>query len=461
MAQNTGKEIIKAYPRKSFFTDMLTRDITLEGCILDFVDNSVNWIIADSGKDVTEIFIRWEKTTVFSKYKIDITYDPKIKQFSIVDNGSGITIDRLKEYVFRFGSDKNEVASRTKKWLSVYWVWMKRTIFKLGRYAKLYTWTNETYSYLEWDIDKWMEQDDLNWNIEFTATKNTTSRKWTEIKVSRLNSDVTAILDNPTFFNKLRRKLELSYSLFIECGRKIILNWVELSINLPKMVSDKEINFWFLRKEFSKNDPQRREYTIITGLASKSNYEDLGWNVFCNGRMVLHADKTFLTWRGTYLRQFHNSLSPFVWNVFFTSNDATDLPWNTTKDWINFESQLYQKALLDMEKSADPVIKYLAWRYKKDSTISEIEKDETEFDKKETRTISEILKTENKEIKFKWPAKKERAESKQTRISYLIDKTQLEKVKNVLIEKEVLDEEEIDNSMIWKETFNYFFKREC
>jgi hypothetical protein len=39
---------INASPRKAFFTDMLTRDITLEDCILDLIDNSIQGIIYKS-----------------------------------------------------------------------------------------------------------------------------------------------------------------------------------------------------------------------------------------------------------------------------------------------------------------------------------------------------------------------------------------------------------------------------
>lgn len=457
---NWAKKIIDASPRKSFFTDMLTRDITLEWCILDLVDNSVNWIIAASGKDVTELFINWEKANIFWNYTINIDYDSKKTTFSIVDNWSGITSKHLEKYVFRFWSDKNEVGWRTKKWLSVYWVWMKRTIFKLGRFATLETQTKSEISYLDRDIDRWLEAKD--WDLEFNTNTNTTNKTWTKIMVKNLNDDVVERLNSPTFFNKLKRRLEISYSLFIECGLKIFLNWTLLKANLPKIISDDEINFSFLKKKFKKNDPQNREYIIIAGLAPESTYDDLGWNVFCNGRMILHGDKTFLTWWWTHLRQFHSSLNPFVWNIFFTSNDATDLPWNTTKDWINFENLLYQGALVDMKKSADPIIKYLAGRYKQDSTVSEIEKNKTEFEKKDTKTISDILKNEHKEIKFKNPeVKMKKKIEMKARISYQMDKEKIEKVKDVLIERWNWEEQEVNNSSIWEETFNYFFIREC
>jgi len=34
-----------AYPRKHFFFEMFTRDISLEDCILDLIDNSIDGLI--------------------------------------------------------------------------------------------------------------------------------------------------------------------------------------------------------------------------------------------------------------------------------------------------------------------------------------------------------------------------------------------------------------------------------
>jgi hypothetical protein len=42
MTDAIEKQLISAEPTKSFFVDMLTRDIALEQAILDLVDNSVD-----------------------------------------------------------------------------------------------------------------------------------------------------------------------------------------------------------------------------------------------------------------------------------------------------------------------------------------------------------------------------------------------------------------------------------
>jgi hypothetical protein len=34
-----------AYPRKHFFLEMFTRDISLEDCVLDLIDNSIDGLV--------------------------------------------------------------------------------------------------------------------------------------------------------------------------------------------------------------------------------------------------------------------------------------------------------------------------------------------------------------------------------------------------------------------------------
>ncbi len=35
-------KLAKAYPRKHFFFEMFTRDLSLEDCVLDLIDNSID-----------------------------------------------------------------------------------------------------------------------------------------------------------------------------------------------------------------------------------------------------------------------------------------------------------------------------------------------------------------------------------------------------------------------------------
>ncbi|MGA3268404.1 MAG: hypothetical protein ABSE16_16460, partial [Verrucomicrobiota bacterium] len=59
------KLIAKAYPRKNFFVQMFTKDISLEDCVLDLIDNSVDGFIKSRDLRLSEIASGiWEKGSV-------------------------------------------------------------------------------------------------------------------------------------------------------------------------------------------------------------------------------------------------------------------------------------------------------------------------------------------------------------------------------------------------------------
>ena len=91
----TGKlapRIVHAEPQKQFFISMITRDISLEECIMDLLDNSVDGAT------------RGRKKSGASTYKghlIEISFDSK--KFRIKDDCGGISIKDAVEYAFHFG----------------------------------------------------------------------------------------------------------------------------------------------------------------------------------------------------------------------------------------------------------------------------------------------------------------------------------------------------------------------
>ena len=56
------KLVAKAYPRKNFFVQMFTKDISLEDCVLDLIDNSIDGFIRSRHLRLSEIAgVFWEK----------------------------------------------------------------------------------------------------------------------------------------------------------------------------------------------------------------------------------------------------------------------------------------------------------------------------------------------------------------------------------------------------------------
>ncbi len=99
--------------------------------------------------------------------------------------------------------------------------------------------------------------------------------------------------------------------------------------------------------------------TIVAGITNKGEPNKAGWYIYCNGRLVLYADKTELTGWGVENRVFHYSLAEFRGYVYFESQNLLELPWNTTKTGIDTSNRLYVIARQSMSEAMKQVIKVI------------------------------------------------------------------------------------------------------
>src|SRR5262245_9667728 len=86
-----------ANPTKGFLVRMITRDITLEDCILDLIDNSVDGAWRCEGSRPMGL----ADGADLSRYRIQIDAHPN--RFLIRDNCGGMTLDDAIEHAFSFG----------------------------------------------------------------------------------------------------------------------------------------------------------------------------------------------------------------------------------------------------------------------------------------------------------------------------------------------------------------------
>jgi Histidine kinase-, DNA gyrase B-, and HSP90-like ATPase len=148
-------EEVKAYPRKRFFVEMLTRDISLEDCILDLVDNAIDSLLRAREIDIEKAVLgngtKVAKSS--SKRSIKVTYDST--RFSITDDCGGILKQHAKNDVFCFGPSPGAEPGR----LGVYGIGLKRAILKLGRRTELRSHTHEDSYRVRIDLEKWLKDD--------------------------------------------------------------------------------------------------------------------------------------------------------------------------------------------------------------------------------------------------------------------------------------------------------------
>jgi hypothetical protein len=121
-----------AHPHKEFFLHMITKDIALDACLLDLIDNAVDGATRVLGAN-------WKKDKAYAPYKISLTFNAK--EFAISDNCGGIAYEDARDYAFRFGRDPNQ-GPDTKHGIGLYGIGMKRALFKIGRKIEVLSSTN-------------------------------------------------------------------------------------------------------------------------------------------------------------------------------------------------------------------------------------------------------------------------------------------------------------------------------
>jgi hypothetical protein len=88
-----------------------------------------------------------------------------------------------------------------------------------------------------------------------------------------------------------------------------------------------------------------------------------GWYVYCNGRLILDADKTTITGWGerdeAKMPRFHNQYSRFRGFAYFKCKDPDRLPWNTTKTGLDQDSRVWRATRPKMLDAMREVLNYL------------------------------------------------------------------------------------------------------
>jgi hypothetical protein len=337
---------------------MLTRDIGVTECILDLVDNSVDKAVECQKPDVMAYLIsRATRPKVAGRIAIAFTGS----RFTIKDDVGGISVREAREEVFRLGYPE---ANGSRYGLSVYGIGMKRAFFKLGKRIIVESRTSKEAFRVDIDIDEWL-RDTRSWDFKFSwirpvAETQRRATGGTEIVIERLRPEISSRFTQVSFLSTLKTRLASTYALFLKAGLSIRVNGQEVHPNVPVIGAD---TFDPVRQSFRYGDV---DILIIAGLTPATDRIPRGWYVFCNGRMVVEADRTVLTGWGDIFPQFHSKYNRFIGYVYFHSRDVDKLPWTTTKQGVDRDSPVYRAALREMQVHARPIIAFLNRLYPTD-----------------------------------------------------------------------------------------------
>ena len=340
-----------ASPTKDFFVRMITRDISLEDCILDLIDNSVDGAWRSEGSRPMGL----AEDADLSAYMIKISASSE--SFTIEDNCGGMTLDDAVKHAFSFGRRTDD--GHDDYSIGVYGIGMKRAIFKLGtsiRISSTYLGDNglrESFA-VPINVAEWTTNDAPPWDFDIVE-EGALEVNGVKIVVDSLTPGASGLFDSPAFLQDLRRTIARDYSLHLNRGLKVLLNdkpIVGWQIELRQ--SDE---FAAVRVEYEEDSAADKVVIEIIGGMAASPPEStdpaeeddgdkrFGWYVVCNGRIVLAADKTVISGWGTDdWPQWHRQYSGFIGLILFTAANAAALPLTTTKRSVDLSSEVYRRA---------------------------------------------------------------------------------------------------------------------
>ncbi len=441
-------EKVDATPVKSFFVDMLTRDIELVDAILDLLDNCVDGILRLKGDDSDQT------PTPYASFEAEIKFDEN--SFSISDNCGGIPWS-LHSYAFRMGKEARNRDSDLPT-VGVYGIGMKRAIFKIGRQCLIST-QNEEDCYEVEITPEWIEQSD-NWALPVSESSQPDKEDGTTIVIGELNEAIATYFgeEKENFTRELTQKIQTHYAFILDKGFQVQINGSRVVPKPTKLVfvetkntkgTDTAIRPYIYRVEidgvsiflsvgFTRPIPSQEE---INDEQDEKRYSslDAGWTIICNDRAVLYCDRTELTgWGEAGVPRYHTQFIAISGIVEFQSNDASKLPTTTTKRGIDASSALYLQVKNRMREGMKIFTNFTnQWKGKGKESQKYIESGKP-LALDETKTKSEKLKLnpvrlglKGEQFMPKLPMPKPEPSTKK-RISYSKNLEDIETVQNYL-----------------------------
>ncbi len=444
-----------AYPRKNFFIQMFTKDISLEDCLLDLIDNSIDGLIRSQSLKLSAI-----SRTVFSrgahpKPRIRdlprVTVEYSDQSIRIEDNCGGIDWDYARTEAFNFG----HAADWKRGYLGAYGVGLKRALFKLGDRFHIDSRTVANGFTCELNVSEWVQRDNAieDWRLPLVRQRRAPSAKsaGTSIKVTRLHEEVKMRLNSGTIDEAVYRSISQTYAFFLRTYVRVVVNGREVEpfdVPIAKPTGGTP-SF----EEFVQDKVKVRIFATIAGAdaTGRLSQELAGWYVVCNGRVVLAADKSEVSgWGVGPTPTYQPKHRGFVGLVFFEAQDPRLLPWTTTKRALNGESAVYLRVRGRMASAARPVISFLNKQYPSEA---DDEPAERRIMRNGKRTSVGALVSRGGSS-FSAPSARRKTAKTTTRVQYDAENSELEKV------RKHLRKPRMGANRIGEHTFQYFLEEE-
>src|ERR1700741_1905921 len=363
------------HPTKEFFVSMITKDIQLDACILDLLDNCLdgaNGTIASKGI---------HQKPRYNGFWAEITISEH--EFKIKDNCGGVLINEAKNFAFRFGRRPYAPAGANDS-IGLYGIGMKRAVFKIGKDIDIESSTDAEGFNVSINVGAWLATQAWDFDLELEPPAETAG---TSINIKDLHDEVKGEFKDPIFINKLRSSIARDYSLFLQDGFTVKVNGTKVAPYEFNLRSSEQ--FAPVRKEYDDDSIHVEVTAVMAGLplddTSPDSVESIldevdyyGWFVLCNDRVVIAADKTSATvWGDEEFPNWHPQYNGFMGFVAFRSAKAELLPWTTTKRQIDLDDPAYRRAVIVMKEVTRQYIDYTNQRKVNLDEAKELEKQTT------------------------------------------------------------------------------------
>ena len=343
----TSQEKVSALPTKAFFVDMLTKDVSLSSAIMDLIDNCVDGALRLRGDGSLEGLI----------VKINVNE----KEFLIEDNCGGIPLEIARRYAFRFGRPDN--APPVDNSVGLFGVGMKRAMFKLGREFEVQAKFDKTSFSVTVDVEAWQKEELWEFPLVVERDAGAVSERdsGTKIRVLRLHHGVAAQFSSSLFVSRLQNEIRTKHQTYLRRGLTIQVNGNFLVASVIEFAYIPNV----LKPAYEEIHNNGVTVKLFSGVGQggPDARADAGWYVYCNGRMVVKADQTELTGWGSLgtdrVPRYHHQFARFRGCAFFNSIRSQEFPWNTTKDGLDVEADLYHTVKIRMATHMRPVITFL------------------------------------------------------------------------------------------------------
>lgn len=349
VARPRGKPFtVDTRPTKIALVNSLTRDISIEACLFDLIDNAVDaardslLLKADdrSGAALPDSYAQYEIRLYFSGQK-----------FKIADNCGGITVTSMQKTALRFGERSDHHLG-----IGIFGLGLNRALFKLGKKSNIQTDTGDQRSELFLDTAAYLHSD--SWDLPATSLKST-GKVGTIIEIDELQDEVAQTFSDTTWVNSYREQISKRYGRFIRKGLVIEVNGTQATDGEVNIREDgpfkEEYKFYSIdgvSVYFQVGQHTHHRFSAEPDYERSNNAqltEEYGWTVLCNDRAVIMSDRSLKTGWDT---KFHTEFYGFVGVVNFVSESPNSLPWDTTKSNVDLNNRVYQAALVDMRKFA-------------------------------------------------------------------------------------------------------------